>query len=158
MCTAGSNCTGKSVTHFMWCRAGHSASGHMLVLKVREYSYFLHYHYHACTVPNHDLLCAALLCYSEHAATLLTSPGTVQDTFQAGKGSAEGEGILLHSTRHAQLQTVLHYCAIQNMLPRCNGLVICMFLFGCSLDLYSQDVVFFFMLTGMFSLTPLFYL
>ena len=26
-------------------------------------------------------------------------------------------------------------------LPSCNGLVICMFLFGCSLDLYSQDVV-----------------
>ena len=29
-------------------------------------------------------------------------------------------------------------------LPSCNGLVICMFLFGCSLDLYSQDVVVFY--------------
>ena len=113
MCTASSNCTGKSVTQFMWCRAGHSASGHMLVLKVREYSYFVHYHNHACTVPN-IFLCAALLCYSVATCchVILISHGIEQDTGKRGT-----EGILAHSTRHAQLQTVLHYCAIQNMLP-----------------------------------------
>ena len=87
VCTASSNCTGKSVTHFTWCRAGHSASGHMHVSTEGEGVLLLSTLPQPCVHSSKYLLCAALLCYSEHAATLLTSHGIVQDTFQAGKGS-----------------------------------------------------------------------
>ena len=52
-----SNSRGKSVTQFMWCRAGHIASSQhvKVILKVREYCYFLPYHTYS------SKLCAATI-------------------------------------------------------------------------------------------------